>query len=182
MHPTILIGTSTRPGAFTEAIVKELAAHVARPVILPMSNPTELAEAAPADLIEWTGGQALVATGSPFEPVSYNGINFVIGQANNALVFPGIGLGVIVARASRVTDGMLAAAAHAVANLTDSAERGAPLLPPVAELRKTSVAVAVAVAQAASSDGVARAALSDDLVKHVNDVMWQPEYRPIVPE
>jgi malate dehydrogenase (oxaloacetate-decarboxylating) len=182
VHPTILIGTSTRSGAFTEVIVKEVAAHVDRPVILPMSNPTELAEATPADLIEWTEGRALVATGSPFAPVRYQGINFVFGQANNALVFPGIGLGVIVARASRVTDGMLAAAAHAVASLTDSAERGTPLLPPVEKLRDTSVAVAVAVARAAQQDGVARATLSTDLTQQVKDLMWQPVYRPIVPE
>jgi malate dehydrogenase (oxaloacetate-decarboxylating) len=182
VHPTILVGTSTMPGAFTETIVKDMAAHVQRPVILPMSNPTELAEAVPADLIEWTEGRALVATGSPFPPVRYRDIDFVFGQANNALVFPGIGLGVIAAQASRVTDGMLAAAAHAVASLTDSAGPGAALLPPVAELRDTSVAVAVAVARAARDDGVARATLSEDLTAQVKDLMWQPVYRPIVPE
>jgi malate dehydrogenase (oxaloacetate-decarboxylating) len=182
VHPTILIGTSTRAGAFTEAIVKEMAAHADRPVILPMSNPTELAEASPADLVKWTGGRALVATGSPFEPMDYEGTEFVFGQANNALVFPGIGLGVIVSRASRVTDGMLAASAHAVANLTDSAKLGAALLPPVAELRETSVAVAVAVATAAGVDGVARATLTGDLAQQVRDLMWQPAYRPVVPE
>ncbi|HUC58783.1 MAG TPA: NAD-dependent malic enzyme [Streptosporangiaceae bacterium] len=182
VHPTILIGTSTMAGAFTEGIVKEMAAHVDRPVILPMSNPTELAEAVPADLIQWTGGRALVATGSPFPPMRYGGTNFVFGQANNALVFPGIGLGVITARAVRVTDGMLAAAAHAVAGLTDSAEPGAALLPPVEALRDTSVAVAVAVAEAAARDGVARAQLSEDLTGQVRAHMWQPDYRPIVPE
>jgi malate dehydrogenase (oxaloacetate-decarboxylating) len=182
VRPTILIGTSTRAGAFTEAIVKDLAAHVDRPVILPMSNPTELAEAVPADLIEWTDGRALVATGSPFQPVRYQGTDFVIGQANNALVFPGIGLGVVTAQASRITDGMLAAAAYAVANLTDSAERGAALLPPVEALRETSVAVAVAVAEAAWHDGVARAPLNEDLSRQVQDLMWQAAYRPIVPE
>ncbi len=182
VHPTILVGTSTMPGAFTEAIVKDMAAHVQRPVILPMSNPTELAEAVPADLIAWTEGRALVATGSPFSPVRYGDIDFVFGQANNALVFPGIGLGVIAAQASRVTDGMLAAAAHAVASLTDSARQGAALLPPVAELRDTSVAVAVAVARAAREDGVARATLGEDLTAQVKDLMWQPVYRPIVPE
>jgi len=182
VHPTILIGTSTRPGAFTEEIVTELAAHADRPVILPMSNPTELAEATPGDLIAWTKGRALVATGSPFRPVDYAGTRYEIGQANNALVFPGIGLGVIASRASQVTDGMLAAAAHAVADLTDTSRPGAPLLPPVATLRETSVAVGAAVARAAWDDGVARTFLEGDLAAHVRALMWQPSYRPIVPE
>jgi malate dehydrogenase (oxaloacetate-decarboxylating) len=179
VHPTILIGTSTRSGAFTEQIVRELASHVERPVILPMSNPTELAEATADELISWTKGRALVATGSPFEPVEWGGTSYVIGQANNALVFPGIGLGVIAAQASRVTDGMLAAAAHAVAHLTDTSKLGAPLLPPVEQLRSTSVAVAVAVARAAEQDGVARAQPQS---RDPQDLMWQPDYRPIVPE
>jgi malate dehydrogenase (oxaloacetate-decarboxylating) len=182
VHPTILIGTSTRTGAFTEEIVREMAAHVERPVILPMSNPTELSEARPADLIRWTGGNALVATGSPFEPVDYNGTRYIIGQANNALIFPGIGLGVIASRASRVTDSMLVAAAHAVAGLTDMSKPGAALLPPVQTLRDTSVAVAVAVARAAAEDGVARTAVEGDLATHVRGLMWQPDYRPIIPE
>ena len=182
VHPTVLIGTSTRTGAFGEEIVREMAAHVERPVILPMSNPTELSEAAPADLIRWTDGRALVATGSPFEPVAYRGTTYVIGQANNALVFPGIGLGVIACRAATVTDGMLVAAAHAVAGLTDSARPGAALLPPVQMLRDTSVAVGTAVARAAAADGVARTAIEGDLTERVRELMWQPAYRPIVPE
>ena len=142
MHPTILIGTSTRSGAFSEDIVREMAAHVSRPVILPMSNPTELAEAAPADLIAWTGGRALVATGSPFEPVDYGGTRYVIGQANNALVFPGIGLGVIAARASQ-GDRRDAGRRRARGRRPDRpSTAGAPLLPPVEALRETSVAVA----------------------------------------
>ena len=181
VHPTILIGTSTRSKAFTEDVVRELAAHVHRPVILPMSNPTELSEADPADLIRWTDGRALVATGSPFGPVDYAGTRYVIGQANNALVFPGIGLGVIASRASRVTDGMLAAAAHAVAALTDTSTPGAPLLPLIEELRDTSVAVGVAVARAAWQDGVARTFLEGDLAHQVRNLMWRPTYRPIVP-
>ncbi len=181
VHPTILIGTSTRSNAFTEDIIREMAAHVRRPVILPMSNPTELSEADPADLIRWTDGRALVATGSPFGPVDYSGTRYVIGQANNALVFPGIGLGVIASRASRVTDGMLAAAAHAVAGRTDASMPGAPLLPLIEELRDTSVAVGVAVAQAAWQDGVARTFLEGDLTRQVRGLMWQPTYRPIVP-
>lgn len=180
VHPTILIGTSTRSRAFTEKVVREMASHVQRPVILPMSNPTELAEADPADLIRWTDGRALVATGSPFGPVEHAGVRYVIGQANNALVFPGIGLGVIASRASRVTEGMLAAAAHAVAGRTDTSAPGAPLLPPIEELRDTSVAVAVSVAKAAWQDGVARTFLEGDLAQHVRRLMWQPTYRPIV--
>jgi malate dehydrogenase (oxaloacetate-decarboxylating) len=177
VHPTVLIGTSGRGGAFTEEIVTDMAAHTQRPVILPMSNPTELAEARPADLISWTGGRALVAAGSPFGPVSYRGSRYEIGQANNALVFPGLGLGVIVAAASKVTDGMLSAAAHAVAGLTGE---GTPLLPPVAALRETSVAVAVAVARAAAADGVARAELGPDLREQVLARMWRPVYRPVL--
>jgi malate dehydrogenase (oxaloacetate-decarboxylating) len=181
VHPTILIGTSTRSGAFTEAIVREMAAHTERPVILPMSNPTELSEATAADLIAWTSGRALVATGSPFGPVDHDGVRYLIGQANNALVFPGIGLGVIASHAARVTDSMLAAAAHAVANLTDTGTLGAPLLPPVETLRDTSLAVAVAVAQAARRDGVAQTVQDTDLADDIRALMWHPVYRPIRP-
>ena len=149
----MLIGTSARTGAFTEAIVRDMAANAGRPVILPMSNPTALAEAVPADLIRWTDGRALVAAGSPFGAVDHDGIRYEIGQANNALVFPGLGLGVIAARARRVTDGMLLAAARAVADMVDISAPGAPLLPRVADLRETSVAVAVAVASAAARRG-----------------------------
>jgi malate dehydrogenase (oxaloacetate-decarboxylating) len=179
VHPTILIGTSARGGAFDEAIVTAMAAHVSRPVIMPMSNPTGLAEARPADLIRWTDGRALVAAGSPFGPVDYAGTRYTVGQANNALVFPGLGLGVIAARASRVTDGMLSAAAYAVAGLVDTVTPGAPLLPQVETLRETSLAVATAVAQAAMADGVAANRLSGDIAEHVRGLMWQPVYRPV---
>jgi malate dehydrogenase (oxaloacetate-decarboxylating) len=181
VHPSILIGTSGRGGAFTEQIVREMAAHRARPVILPMSNPTSLSEAVPADLIRWTEGRALVATGSPFPPVDYNGVRYMIGQANNALVFPGLGLGVIAALATRVTDGMLAAAAHAVSELVDIRAPGAPLLPRVEALRETSVAVAAAVAEAAAVGGVARARLDGDVRAAVRGLMWEPDYRPVRP-
>jgi malate dehydrogenase (oxaloacetate-decarboxylating) len=181
VHPSIMIGTSGRAGAFSEPIVREMAAHCARPVIMPMSNPTSLSEAAPADLIRWTEGRALVATGSPFPPVDYNGVRYMIGQANNALIFPGLGLGVIAARATRVTDGMLAAAAHAVSDLVDIRAPGAPLLPRVEALRETSVAVAAAVAAAATADGVARARLDGDVRAAVRDLMWEPDYRPVRP-
>jgi malate dehydrogenase (oxaloacetate-decarboxylating) len=179
VHPTVLIGTSTRARAFTEAVVRDMAAHTERPVILPMSNPTTLSEAAPADLISWTGGRALVATGSPFGAVDHGGIRYEIGQANNALIFPGLGLGVIAARARRVTDGMLLAAARAVADLTDISTPGAPLLPLVADLRETSVAVAASVARAAEAEGMASATLDADLTGQVRALMWEPRYRPV---
>jgi malate dehydrogenase (oxaloacetate-decarboxylating) len=181
VHPTVLIGTSTRAGAFTEAIVRDMAAHAERPVILAMSNPTALSEAAPADLIRWTGGRALVATGSPFGAVDHGGIRYEIGQANNALIFPGLGLGVIAARARRVTDAMLLAAARAVADLVDISAQGAPLLPRVADLRETSVAVAVAVARTAEAEGVASATLDADLAGQVRALIWEPRYLPVRP-
>jgi malate dehydrogenase (oxaloacetate-decarboxylating) len=181
VHPTVLIGTSARGGAFTEDIIKDMAAYADRPVIMPMSNPTELAEARPSDLIEWTGGRALVATGSPFPPVDYRGTRYIIGQANNALVFPGLGLGAIAVRATRITDTMLGAAAHAVAARVDAGAPGAPLLPEVAALRDTSLAVAVAVARAAAADGVAQRELGDDVESRVRALMWQPAYRPVRP-
>ena len=182
VHPTILIGTSTRAGAFTEPVIRDMAAHCARPVILPMSNPTPLSEAVPGDLIRWTDGRALVATGSPFPPVDYRGVRYVIGQANNALIFPGMGLGVIAARATQVTDNMLAAAAHAVSGLVDTATPGAPLLPEVEAMRETSVAVAAAVARAATADGVAGASLDGDLPSRIRALMWEPVYRPVRPD
>jgi malate dehydrogenase (oxaloacetate-decarboxylating) len=181
VHPTVLIGTSARTGAFTEGIVRDMAAHAERPVILPMSNPTALAEAVPTDLIRWTEGRALVAAGSPFGAVDHGGVRYEIGQANNALVFPGLGLGVIAARARRVTDGMLLAAARAVADMVDISAPGAPLLPRVADLRGTSVAVAVAVARAAQAGGVASATLDADLAGQVKALMWEPRYRPVRP-
>jgi malate dehydrogenase (oxaloacetate-decarboxylating) len=179
VRPTILIGTSGQSGAFTEAIVREMAAHTERPIILPMSNPTPLAEAVPADLLAWTKGRALVATGSPFDPVTYHGVTYQIGQANNALIFPGLGLGAIVSRAARITDGMLTAAAHAVAAMADPTTPGAPILPPTQRLRDTSAAVAVAVARAAAHDGVARQSVDDRIEERVRAAMWQPRYAPI---
>ncbi|HEE9031228.1 TPA: oxaloacetate-decarboxylating malate dehydrogenase [Bacillus cereus] len=180
VKPTILIGTSTVAGAFKEEIIKEMASHVERPIILPMSNPTPLAEAKPADLIEWTEGRALVATGSPFEPVTYNGVTYVIGQSNNALIFPGLGLGTVVVRASVMTDGMFAAAAEAVASMVDTSQPGAPILPEVEELRNISEMVAIEVAKVAVAEGVARVNLSDNDIKMaVQEAMWKPEYRQI---
>jgi malate dehydrogenase (oxaloacetate-decarboxylating) len=177
--PTILIGTSGQGGAFTEPIVREMAASVDRPIILPMSNPTSLAEATPAQLLEWTDGRALVATGSPFAPVTHAATTYHIGQANNAFIFPGLSLGAIVAQATRITDGMLTAAAHAVAEQVDPTPSGASLLPPTGQLRETSAAVAVAVARAAARDQVTRDAVGDDIEERVRSAMWQPDYRPV---
>jgi malate dehydrogenase (oxaloacetate-decarboxylating) len=178
VHPTIIVGTSTVGGAFTEQVVREMAKGVERPMIFPLSNPTELIEAVPADVIRWTDGRGLVGTGTPWPPVSYKGVDYAIGQANNALVYPGIGLGTIVARASRVTDGMLLAAAEAVAGLVEVNRPGAGLLPDVENMRATSATVALAVARKAIEDGVARADLPDP-VQAVQGAMWQAAYRPL---
>ncbi|MGM1021754.1 MAG: NAD-dependent malic enzyme [Bacillota bacterium] len=175
VKPTILIGTSGVAGAFSEEIIKEMAKHVERPIIMPMSNPTDLAEAVPEDLIRWTDGKALIATGSPFEPVTYNGTKFEIGQTNNAFVFPGLGLGAIVVKAKRITPAMFTAAADAVANGVDSNKPGGALLPPIRKLRDVSYAVAVAVAKAAIQDQVAQAHISD-VEQAIRDAMWKPEY------
>ena len=181
VRPTVLVGASTVPGAFTEPVVREMAAHSARPVILPLSNPTHLSEAQPAELLHWTGGRALIATGSPFHPVSHGGVTYQIGQANNALVFPGLGLGAIAAGATHITDGMIRAAARAIGQLVDPGTMGAPLLPAVDRLRETSEAVAVAVAQAARLEGIATEAIGGDVKQLVRRLMWQPAYRPVLP-
>ncbi|HWE14908.1 MAG TPA: NAD-dependent malic enzyme [Solirubrobacteraceae bacterium] len=175
VHPTIIVGTSTVGGAFTEQIVREMARHVQRPLIFPLSNPTERIEAVPADVIRWTEGRGLVGTGTPWNPVTYKGVEHVIGQANNALIYPGIGLGTIVARASRVTDGMLLAAAEAIAGLVDVSLPGAGLLPEVENLRAVSASVAIAVARRAMEEGVAEADLPDP-VQEVQDAIWQATY------
>jgi malate dehydrogenase (oxaloacetate-decarboxylating) len=175
VRPTMLIGTSTQAGAFTQAIVKDMAGHVERPIIMPLSNPTSRAEALPEDLINWTEGRALVATGSPFAPVEYQDRSYRIAQANNALVFPGLGLGVTVARAGRISDRMIAAAADAVARLSDATAPGSPLLPPVEDLRTVSAAVAIAVAVAAQDEGLAQVTV-DNPVQQVYQAMWRPEY------
>jgi malate dehydrogenase (oxaloacetate-decarboxylating) len=174
-QPTMLIGTSTQAGAFSEPIVRQMASAVDRPIIMPLSNPTSKAEAVPADLIRWTDGRALVATGSPFDPVEHGGVTYRVAQANNALVFPGLGLGVTMARAARITETMITAAAEAVAALSDATTRGASLLPPVTNLRTVSATVAIAVAQAAEKEGLAQTTL-DNPVQQVQQAMWRPQY------
>ncbi len=176
VKPTILLGTSTVRGAFTKEVVEALAAGTPTPILLPLSNPTSRIEVMPEQAIAWSGGRALVASGIPVEPVEFEGSRYEIGQANNALLFPGLGLGVIVSGARHVTDGMLSAAAEAVAGRVDVSRRGAALLPPVQDLRAVSATVAVAVAKAAASDGVATRE-HDDLVQAVQDAMWLPVYQ-----
>jgi malate dehydrogenase (oxaloacetate-decarboxylating) len=178
VRPTMLIGASTAAGAFTEAIIREMAKHCERPIIFPLSNPTPMAEATPADLIAWTEGRALIATGSPFQPVTYRGVTYVIGQVNNAMLYPGLCLGAIVSRARRISDNMFAAAANAVSSLVAVRLPGASLLPHVDDLRIVSLTVAVAVAEAAVGDGLARVKFTD-IVQQVGDAMWEPEYRQI---
>ncbi|MBZ5634867.1 MAG: NAD-dependent malic enzyme [Acidobacteriia bacterium] len=177
-RPTMLVGTSGVPGAFTQAIVREMARHTDRPIVFPLSSPASLAEASPADLIAWTDGRALIATGSQFAPVTHRGITHVVGQANNAMLYPGLGLGAIVSRARVVSVGMLAAAANALSSLVAVRLPGASLLPHIDDLRRVTVTVAVAVAEAAVAEGLATVELAD-IVQQVEDSMWQPEYRRI---
>ena len=178
VRPTMLIGASGAAGAFTEAIVKDMARHTDRPIIFPLSSPPSLAEATPADLIAWTEGRALIATGSQFTPVTHKGITHVIGQANNAMLYPGLGLGSIVSRSRLISVGMLAAAANALSSLVAVRLPGASLLPHIDDLRSVTVTVAVAVAEAAVAEGLAGVEPAD-IVQQVEDAMWQPEYRQI---
>jgi malate dehydrogenase (oxaloacetate-decarboxylating) len=178
VKPTILVGTSTTPHTFTQEIVMEMAKHCDRPIIFPLSNPTALIEASPADIIEWTKGKALVATGAPFPDVEYNGITYTIGQANNALLYPGLGLGTIVSQASVISDEMFFAAALAVANSANLNHSGAALLPSIDSLRAVSASVAVNVVKTAQEQGIAEASLTD-IVQQVHEAMWVPDY-PVI--
>ena len=175
VKPTILIGSSTAHGAFTREIIETMSGDVDRPIVFPVSNPTSRIEAMPTDIITWSKGRALVATGLPIEPFEYSGVTYYFGQANNALVYPGLGLGVIVSGASKVTNSMLHSAAEAVAGQVDVSAPGAALLPAVENLRASSATTAVAVAKAAAADGVASKKPSDP-VQAVQDAMWQPVY------
>ncbi|MEU8687538.1 NAD-dependent malic enzyme [Streptomyces sp. NPDC048665] len=175
VEPTILLGTSTAHGAFTREVVEAMSEGTERPIIFPISNPTSRIEAMPADVIAWSRGKALVATGIPVEPVEYDGVTYQIGQANNALLYPGLGLGTIVSGASQVTAGMLLAAAQAVADQVDPSGPGASLLPPVDDLRESSAITATAVVAAALDDGVATSK-PVDIAEAVRQAMWQPVY------
>lgn len=178
-QPTVLIGTAAQPGAFDENVVREMARHVQRPIIFPLSNPTSCCEAMPEDLVRWTEGRALIATGSPFLPVQYEGRSIAIAQCNNAFIFPGVGLGVLAAGATRVSDAMFVAAARALSELSPIlTNESAPLLPSVEEVRSVSRHVALAVAREAERTGLAPAANDADLVRRVDEKMWTPHYLP----
>ena len=177
--PTVLIGVSGQAGAFTEPVIREMAKHVQRPVIFPLSNPTSRSEGIPQHLMEWTDGRALIGTGSPFSPVTWNGKTTPVDQTNNSYIFPGIGLGVLGARARRVTDGMFMVAAKVVAAMSPTAQdHNGRLLPPVDQLRAVSLAVAKAVAVQAQADGVAEACDETTLAKRIEAMVWEPRYRP----
>ncbi|WP_022927069.1 NAD-dependent malic enzyme [Patulibacter americanus] len=178
VRPTALIGLSTARGAFTEGVVREMAAHVERPIVLPLSNPTNRSEADPRDLMRWTGGRVLTATGSPFPQVEYEGRTMRVAQSNNVYVFPAVGMGVVAAQAARVTDPMMRAAARAVGALSPAlTDPHGALLPPIGELRAVSDHVALAVASAAVADGVAPHRSDDDLRERIRRARWTPEYR-----
>jgi len=181
LHPTVLIGVSGATGAFTEAVVRETAAHVERPLIFPLSNPTSQAEASPADVLRWTDGRALVATGSPFPSIEVGGRTRRVGQGNNAFVFPGIGLGAMVAEAREVTDGMFRAAAERLADelRQEDLDAGA-LFPPISALRRVTAHIAEAVVRQARADGVAREVPGEDVTRRVADAMWEPAYIRLV--
>ncbi|WP_377193708.1 NAD-dependent malic enzyme [Ruegeria meonggei] len=178
--PNILVGVSGQAGLFSEEIIRAMAAHTDHPVVLPLSNPTSRIEAVPADIIHWSDGHAMVATGSPFDPVVYNGQTHHVAQCNNSYIFPGMGLGVLAARARRVTDGMFMAAAEALATLSPAkSDRTASLLPDVANIREVSKAIAFAVGQQAQLDGVAPKSTGDDLKAAINAKFWTPHYEEI---
>lgn len=175
VKPTILVGTSTNPGAFTKEVIEAMCENTERPVIFPISNPTKLAEASAQDLITWSDGKAFVATGIPADTVSYKGVDYVIGQANNALIYPGLGLGMLASEASLLTDEMIGAAAHSLSGIIDITKPGAPVLPPFKYVGDVSIKVAEAVAKKAQEQGLARAE-ETDMAKAVRDFKWYPEY------
>jgi malate dehydrogenase (oxaloacetate-decarboxylating) len=185
VKPHVLIGTSTKPGSFTKEVVQEMAQHVDRPIILPLSNPTRLHEAKPDDLIHWTDGRALVATGSPFPPVKYNGKEIEVAECNNSVCFPGIGLGGVLCKTKLLTDKMLVAAVTALAKeapVMRDPEKA--LVPDVEDARPVSVKIAMAVIRCAEEEGLAQTpdipSADEELQRWVEAQMWDPVYRPYV--
>jgi malate dehydrogenase (oxaloacetate-decarboxylating) len=177
--PTVLIGVSGQAGAFTEPVIREMAKHVHRPVIFPLSNPTSRSEATPEQLMAWTDGRALIGVGSPFPPVVVNGQSVPINQTNNSYIFPGVGLGVLASEARRVNDAMFMAAAKALAELSPTVQdKNGRLLPPVTELRNVAVAVARAVGRQAQADGLAPKRHDNDLEESIQSRVWKPGYQP----
>lgn len=175
VKPTILVGTSTVPNTFTKEVVEAMCENTERPMIFPLSNPTKLAEATAEDIIAWSDGKAFVATGIPADTVSYKGVDYVIGQANNALIYPGLGLGMLASEASLLTDEMIGAAAHSLSGIIDMSKPGAPVLPPFKYVADVSIKVAEAVAKTAQEQGLARAE-EKDMVKAVQTLKWYPKY------
>lgn len=175
VKPTVLIGTSTQPGSFTEELVKEMASHTKRPIIFPLSNPTELAEATASDLIKWTNGKALVATGVPSEPVEHNGITYQIGQANNALMYPGLGLGILASTAKLINGEILSKASHALSGLVDYKQLGAAVLPPVKDITHISDRIAKKVIESVLEQKLNKKTITsaEDAIKAIK---WTPEY------
>ena len=176
VKPTILVGTSTQPNTFTKEVVEAMCQNTERPCMFPLSNPTKLAEASAEDLIVWSDGKAFVATGIPSDNVIYKGVEYIIGQANNALIYPGLGLGVLASEASLLTDEMIGAAAHSLSEITDITKPGAPVLPPFKYVADVSIKVAEAVAKKAQEQGLARAQ-EKDMAKAVRDFKWIPKYK-----
>ena len=175
--PTVLIGATGQCGAFTEAIIREMARHTDHPIIFPLSNPTARAEAVPADLLKWTDGKAVIATGSPFDPVQYNGVTHSIAQCNNSYIFPAMGLGVLAAGAKRVTDGMFMAAAVALKEAAPAlSDPAASLLPSLEDIRQVTRHIGIAVAKQAQQEGVAEETSTEELEKQIDQTMWKPEY------
>lgn len=175
VKPTILVGTSTDAGAFTKEVVEAMCENTERPVIFPISNPTKKLEATAKQVIEWSDGKAFVATGVPSGTVSYKGVDYQIGQANNALIYPGLGLGMLASEASLLTDEMIGAAAHSLSGLVDPGQPGAPVLPPFQYVAEVSIKVAEAVAKKAQEQGLAQAK-EKDMAKAVRDLKWYPKY------
>lgn len=180
--PTVLVGASGQPRSFDEEVVKEMARHVKRPVILPISNPTDLSEAYPADVLEWTDAQALVATGSPFPPVQYGGREYEIGQCNNVFIFPGVGMGALLAGCATISSGMVRSAAYALAQNVSQEELDAGMLfPEVSRLREISRKVAEAVMRVAAEEGIGEKMSDEERIQRLNDFIWEPVYSEYVP-
>ena len=175
VKPTILVGTSTNPGAFTKEVVEAMCANTERPVIFPISNPTKKMEATAEQVIEWSDGKAFVATGVPSGTISYKGVDYQIGQANNSLIYPGLGLGMLASEAKLLTDEMIGAAAHSLSGLVDPGKPGAPVLPPFEFVADVSIKVAEAVAKKAQEQGLTESK-ETDMAKAVRDLKWYPEY------
>ena len=175
VKPTILVGTSTNPGAFTKEVVEAMCENTERPVIFPISNPTKKLEATAQQVIEWSDGKAFVATGVPSGTISYKGVDYEIGQANNALIYPGLGLGMLASEAKLLTDEMIGAAAHSLSGIVNPGQSGAPVLPPFQYVADVSIKVAEAVAKKAQEQGLAQAK-ETDMAKAVRDLKWYPKY------